>query len=278
MKHIKHQKIDAIAFEEVSLARDGVGILERISFSVERPGVVALMGPSGCGKSTILALLTRQIDARPPLSPRHLPWRSAAPRGWHRRGHVTAGGRDVRDHQEDALRREITVVRQQPVVFPGSIGDNIRVPLMSTSNLSRHEAAARIEVALEKAGLSQEIEQIDMPAHQLSGGQLQRLAIARAIAVDPSIIALDEPTSALDPIARERVEAAIRQCAETRPILLVSHDFGQALRLDARVLFFNGYPAQRRPTSLVADGLAQELLALPPTSEVERFLSLSHVR
>ena len=259
--------IGSIVFEDVDLEHDGVKILEGINFTVKEPRVHALMGASGSGKSTILNLLTRQIDA--PVG--------TARSGWRRAGAILIDGRCVRSYEEDALRREIPVVRQHSVAFPGTLIQNVQIVLMATTDLRGRALTERAEQALEMTGLAEEIGRLDIPVDRLSGGQLQRLAIARALAGDPSVMGFDEPTSALDPIARDRVEAVIRDCAEKRPVLLVTHDFGQALRLNARVLFLDGSPARGEPSRLVCNGMASDLLA-KPAKAMKRFVALSHVR
>lgn len=188
----------------------GVGIrgkrlLTGVEFEVETSGIMAVIGPSGCGKTTLLRTLVALID---PLE-----------------GEVKLEGRGAEDIGWAQFRRLVMLVAQRPVLFDGSVEDNLRRPFgygVTEGRFDRNEA----HEILAALGLDDVLEQ---EARTLSEGQAQRMTLARAIVLRPRVLLLDEPTSALDAASRERVEDLLRERGLT--VVMVSHDPDQVARL-----------------------------------------------
>ncbi|MGH8512402.1 MAG: phosphate ABC transporter ATP-binding protein [Gammaproteobacteria bacterium] len=194
-------------------------LLRNVNLAISPHQVFGLMGPSGAGKSTLLRCLNRLIDLTPTL-------RVSGEVLFH--GHsIRAPGVDV-----DALHARIGMLFQQPVVFPKSIFQNIIFGIRHLGRVPRRLWSEVAERALREAVLWDEVkDRLHEPALRLSVGQQQRLCLARTLAVDPEVILLDEPTSALDARSTEAIEALILKLRETRTIVLVTHNLGQARRV-----------------------------------------------
>lgn len=195
---------EGFRFEDVSLvADDGTVVLERVSTTVPGRGITVLSGPSGAGKSTILRLCNR------------LEVPSA--------GRITLDGADLADLDPLALRRRVGMVFQRPVVFAGTVRDNLLVAAPGA-------AEAELVGVLERVGLDPGL--LDRRADDLSGGEAQRLCIARTLLTGPEVLLMDEPTSSLDVANRDRVEALARALAAGGlAVVWVSHDPEQVARL-----------------------------------------------
>lgn len=187
-----------------------------VSFTLKPGRTMGMHGPSGAGKSTILRCLVGLLPA-----------------GLEVDGEVQILGRNPRARRGlPELRSQAVLVGQVPVVFPGSVLANATFGLRHVARSTRPELVARAEAALREAGLWDEVaERLHEPADTLSVGQRQRLCLARALALDPSLLLLDEPTSALDTSARDAVEEAVAGLRGVRSVLLVSHDPAQLGRL-----------------------------------------------
>jgi UDP-glucose/iron transport system ATP-binding protein len=189
-------------------------ILEDVSFAVERGRALTLMGPSGSGKSSLLRCLNRLVE---PTS-----------------GTVRFDGRDIQSIEPRHLRRQVALVMQTPVLFEGTVRDNLRVrPAGASGDFSE----GRLGVALAEVGL--ELDLLDRDAAMLSGGEKQRVTIARALLRDPQALLLDEPTSALDPPnALLVVETISRLClARSLSIVAVTHQPDLVRRLGGGLLY-----------------------------------------
>ena len=172
-------------------------ILGDVSFSVERGGALTLVGPSGSGKSTLLRCLNRLVE---PTS-----------------GSVKFDGRDVRTFDSRELRRRVALVMQAPVLFEGTVGDNLRLrPAGAAGDFSD----SRLRRALAEVGFDPD--RLDDDATPLSGGEKQRVTIARALLGDPQALLLDEPTSALDPPNALLVLATISRLRRARGLTIVA--------------------------------------------------------
>lgn len=186
----------------------GAPILKQVSLGVPVDGILAVAGPSGAGKSTLLRLLNRLDD---PIA-----------------GTVRFEGRDLREWDPAVLRRRVGMVFQSAPVFEGTVLDNFRVASPDvTDDRARH--------VLEHVALSPEL--LDRSADRLSGGEAQRMCIARALLTDPRVLLADEPTAALDGTARHAVEDLGREIADGGvPIVWITHDTDQLRRLADHVL------------------------------------------
>jgi len=201
--------------------------LEDISVRIHPNVVTAFIGPSGCGKSTFLRTLNRMNDIIP---------------GTRVEGQVLIDGRDIYEPGVDvvALRRRVGMVFQKSNPFPKSIFDNVAYGLRINAMAgSRSELAGRVEESLRQAALWEEVkDRLHESALAISGGQQQRLCIARALAVRPDILLMDEPASALDPIATQRIEELVYDLKKTYTIVIVTHNMQQAARVSDYTAFF----------------------------------------
>jgi phosphate transport system ATP-binding protein len=192
--------------------------LKGINLDLPDKSVTAFIGPSGCGKSTLLRVINRIYDLYP---------------GQRATGDVLIDGRNVLDPRQDLnlLRAKVGMVFQKPTPFPMSIADNIAFGIRLYERLPASEMEDRIEQALRRAALWEEVkDKLKQSGLSLSGGQQQRLCIARAIAVAPEILLLDEPASALDPISTQRIEELISELKTDYCIVIVTHNMQQAAR------------------------------------------------
>ena len=215
-----------ICIENLSLSYTGKPALKDIRLDIYRGCITALIGPSGCGKTSLLSSLNRLTDMVP---------------GCRLEGAITIDGQDIRDPKLDvrALRRRVGMIFQRPNPFPLSIRRNLEMPLREHGVSARCERDARIEKALKDVGLWNEIsDRLDSPAMALSGGQQQRLCIARAIALEPSILLMDEPCSALDPLSSGVVEDLIQSLRGRYTVVIVTHNLAQARRIANYAAFF----------------------------------------
>jgi phosphate transport system ATP-binding protein len=187
--------------------------------------VTALIGPSGCGKSTLLRCFNRIYSLYPEQ---------------RAEGEIILDGHDILSNAIDVneLRSRIGMVFQKPTPFPMSIYDNVAFGLRLYEKLSRAELDQRIEGALRKAALWDEVkDKLRQSGMGLSGGQQQRLCIARAIAQRPEVVLFDEPTSALDPISTGKIEELIEQLRTEFTIVIVTHNMQQAARISQYTAF-----------------------------------------
>src|SRR6478752_5186581 len=201
--------------------------LENISIAIRRNLVTAFIGPSGCGKSTFLRTLNRMNDIIA---------------GTRVEGRVLIDGDDAYGPRTDvvALRRRVGMVFQKSNPFPKSIFENIAYGIrLNGLASSRSELHTRVEESLKAAAIWDEVkDRLHESALAMSGGQQQRLCIARALAVKPDILLMDEPASALDPIATQRIEELIYQLKKKYTIVIVTHNMQQAARVSDFTAFF----------------------------------------
>ncbi|MFN2376029.1 MAG: phosphate ABC transporter ATP-binding protein [Candidatus Binatia bacterium] len=210
----------------LSVRYQGVSALQDVSLDVHRGCVTALIGPSGCGKTTLLSSLNRLTDLIP---------------GCSVSGRIAIDGIDIHAPSTNlfALRRKVGMVFQKPNPFPLSVRRNLDLPLREAGVAHRSDRDAIAERVLRDVGLWDELDgRLDRSAVSLSGGQQQRLCIARALALEPSILLMDEPCSALDPIASEVVEELILGLAGRYTVVLVTHNLAQARRVANFAAFF----------------------------------------
>ncbi|MCS6809261.1 MAG: phosphate ABC transporter ATP-binding protein PstB [Bacteroidota bacterium] len=200
--------------------------LHRISLDLYEREVTAFIGPSGCGKSTFLRSINRMNDLVPDA-------RVA--------GTLEIDGINIYDSSVDVveLRKRVGMVFQKSTPFPKSIYDNIAFGPRLNGITDRKELDRIVEESLIHAALFDEVkDRLDASAMGLSGGQQQRLCIARAIAVNPSILLMDEPCSALDPISTAKIEELILDLKKQYTIIIVTHNMQQAARVSEYTAFF----------------------------------------
>jgi phosphate transport system ATP-binding protein len=196
--------------------------LQNISLEFETNRITALIGPSGCGKSTFLRTLNRIND-------------TIKTARWE--GEILLDGQDIRELDVTNLRRRVGMVFQRPNPFPKSIFDNIAYG--PKVNGFKGNLSEIVEKSLRRAALWDEVkDKLHKSAHAISGGQQQRLCIARALAVDPEVLLLDEPCSALDPIATAKIEDLLLAIKDQCTIVIVTHNMQQAARVADKTGFF----------------------------------------
>jgi len=216
--------IDRMQVRELSVAYGRKVAVDSVSLPIRQGEVLALIGPSGCGKTTLLRSLNRLTELNKDVT---------------LRGEITLDDTDIGRLDATALRRRVTMVFQQPNPFPMSVFDNIAYVLREQAARRPRRAALRgaVRDALSRAGLLDELPDLDHPALKLSGGQQQRLCIARALAADPEVLLLDEPCSALDPQSTKVIEDLIVKLREDVAVVIVTHNLQQAYRVADNVGF-----------------------------------------
>ncbi len=200
--------------------------LKNININIPENNITALIGPSGCGKSTFLKTLNRMNDLVP---------------GVRITGEVKYRGRDIFSKSVDVnmLRKEVGMVFQKPNPFPMSIYDNIAYGPRTHGIKNKVQLDEIVENALRGAAIWEEVkDRLKKNALGMSGGQQQRLCIARALAVEPKVLLMDEPTSALDPISTSKIEELVTELKNKYTIVMVTHNMQQAVRVSDYTAFF----------------------------------------
>jgi phosphate transport system ATP-binding protein len=198
--------------------------LKGINLIVPNKRVMAFIGPSGCGKTTLLRTFNRMNETVP---------------GTRVEGSIRLGDKDLFSFPATTLRRVVGMVFQKPSPFPKSILDNVAYGLRLDPSIRRNEIADKVEKSLRRAALWDEVkDKLHQSANGISGGQQQRLCIARALAVEPEVLLLDEPCSALDPISTAKIEDLLFEIKNLCTIVIVTHNMLQAARVADYVGFF----------------------------------------
>jgi len=208
--------------KDVSVSYGGKAAVKGVTMDIFRNEVTALIGPSGCGKSTLLRCLNRMNDLVASASVE---------------GEINYHGNDLYGAKVDPVqvRKMIGMVFQKPNPFPKSIYDNIA---FGPRVLGLKDIDERVETALKGAALWDEVkDRLKDNAYGMSGGQQQRLCIARTMAVDPEVILMDEPCSALDPISTGKIEDLMTELKEKYSIVIVTHNMQQAARVSDKTAF-----------------------------------------
>ena len=230
-------------------------VLEDIAISFKENTVTAIIGPSGCGKSTFIRCLNRMHEVTPDA--------------WIE-GQIMLDGEDILASSMDpvVVRRRIGMVFQKPNPFPTmSIYDNVASGLRLNGVRDKKVLKARVEENLKKSFLWDEIgDRMNESGASISGGQQQRLCIARTLAVEPEVVLMDEPCSALDPIATAKIEELIAKLKETYTVIVVTHNMQQA----ARISDFTGFLYLGR---LVEFGQTTQIFENPRNELTERYIS-----
>jgi phosphate transport system ATP-binding protein len=236
--------LSKISVQNVSFSYGGDQALRDVSLEVEEHQITVLFGPALSGKTTLLRLLNRLIDLL---------------ENTQRSGRILLDGRDVYAPDVDVtdLRRRVGMVFAVPIALPGSIRDNITYGLVLKGVRDRRILEERLESSLKAAAVWDEVkDRLDDPAHAVSGGQQQRLCLARILALEPEVILLDNPTSGLDPISTAKVEASLFQLKQRYTIVVVPHSVQQAARLAGRAAFMLG-------GQIVEAGTSEQIFARP---------------
>jgi len=230
------ESVHVFEVEDLAVRYGDVTAISEVDLEICQQEITAFIGPSGCGKSTVLRCFNRMNDL---IDSAHV------------EGSVLYHGVDLYDSQVDpvVVRRRIGMVFQKPNPFPKSIYDNVSYgPRIAGT---KDDLDDIVERSLTRAGLWDEVkDRLRTSALGMSGGQQQRLCIARAIAVNPDVLLMDEPCSALDPIATGRIEELMREIKNDYTIVIVTHNMQQAARVSDRTAFFtaevHGPTGQRR--------------------------------
>jgi len=230
-------------------------VLDDISISFKENTVTAIIGPSGCGKSTFIRCLNRMHEVTPDA------WTN---------GQIILDGEDILGPSMDpvVVRRRIGMVFQKPNPFPTmSIYDNVAAGLRLNGVHDRKVIAEKVEENLKKSFLWDEIgDRIKESGASISGGQQQRLCIARTLAVEPEIVLMDEPCSALDPVATAKIEELITKLKANYTLIVVTHNMQQA----ARISDLTGFLYLGR---LIEYGPTTEIFQNPHNELTERYIS-----
>jgi phosphate transport system ATP-binding protein len=228
--------------------------LKNINLDIQEKKVTAFIGPSGCGKSTLLRTLNRMYDLYP---------------GQRAEGSILYHDKNILDADQDVnmLRAKIGMVFQKPTPFPMSVYDNIAFGVRLYEKLPKGEMDERVEWALNKAALWNEVkDKLQKSGLSLSGGQQQRLCIARGVAVKPDVLLLDEPTSALDPISTAKIEELISELKGEYTITIVTHNMQQAARC-------SDYTAYMYLGELVECGETDQIFMNPGKKETQDYIT-----
>ena len=226
--------------------------LKNINIDIPEKSITALIGPSGCGKSTFLKSLNRMQDLVPSVKIT---------------GDIRYEGKNIFEAEVNNLRKEVGMVFQKPNPFPMSIYDNIAYGPRTHGIKNKAQLDEIVEKALRGAAIWDEVkDRLKKNALGMSGGQQQRLCIARALAVEPKVLLMDEPTSALDPISTSRIEDLAMELKEKYTIVIVTHNMQQALRISDQTAFF-------LLGDLVEYGNTEDIFSQPKDKRTEDYIT-----
>jgi len=226
--------------------------LRNVSLHIQKNHVVAIIGPSGCGKSTFLRCLNRMHEVA----------------GGTMTGTILLDGEDIHQNDPVNLRRRVGMVFQKPNPFPTmSIFDNVAAGIRLNGMAHKNNIAETVERSLQQAALWNEVkDSLSKSGMSISGGQQQRLCIARALAVNPEVILMDEPASALDPISTAKIEELIYELKKDYTIVIVTHNMQQAARVSDRTAFF--YLGE-----LIEYDITKKIFTMPSIKQTEDYVT-----
>lgn len=228
--------------------------LKKVNIDIYKNDITALIGPSGCGKSTFLRSLNRMNDLV---------------EGCRIEGSLLFDGEDFynKDYDVISLRTKVGMVFQKPNPFPKSIYENLAYGPKLHGVKDKKKLDEIVERTLTEVGLWEEVkDRLNKSALGLSGGQAQRLCIARCLSVEPEVILMDEPTSALDPIATSKVEALVQELSSKYTIVIVTHNMQQAGRISDRTAFF-------LTGEIMEIGETQKIFTNPSNPKTEEYIT-----
>jgi len=251
--------------DELSVYYGDYRAVRDVEFDIYKKNITAIIGPSGCGKSTVLRCFNRMNDLVPDA-------RIEGRIGYH--------DVDLYDDRVDPVevRRRIGMVFQKPNPFPKSIYDNVAYgPKIAGLAKGRGALDDIVEESLKKAALWEEVkDRLKTSAMGMSGGQQQRLCIARAVAVSPEVLLMDEPCSALDPIATARIEELMQELKSEYTIVIVTHNMQQAARVSDLTAFFTAEVddvTDQRTGLLVEYDRTQSIFSAPNDERTENYVT-----
>ena len=244
--------MNIISVKDLCLWYGSFQALKNIDLEIPEHSITALIGPSGCGKSTFLKTLNRMNDLIP---------------GVRITGEVMYNGQNIFEAEVNALRKEVGMVFQKPNPFPMSIYDNVAYGPRTHGITNRAQLDDIVEKALRGAAIWDEVkDRLKKNALGMSGGQQQRLCIARALAVEPRVLLMDEPTSALDPISTSRIEDLAMELKKDYTIVIVTHNMQQAVRMSDQTAFF-------LLGDLVEYGNTEDMFSQPKDKRTEDYIT-----
>ena len=245
--------MDKIVVENLDLFYGKFQALKQINAAFREHEITALIGPSGCGKSTLLKSLNRMNDLVEDCKIK---------------GAIRLDGEDIYGNMDvNLLRKRVGMVFQKPNPFPMSIYDNIAFGPRTHGIRSKAALDEIVERSLKSAAIWDEVkDRLKKSALGMSGGQQQRLCIARALAVEPEVLLMDEPTSALDPISTAKVEELASELKKKYTIVIVTHNMQQALRISDRTAFF-------LLGEMVELGETEKLFSMPRDKRTEDYIT-----
>ncbi|MBM6698509.1 phosphate ABC transporter ATP-binding protein [Streptococcus alactolyticus] len=242
-----------LTIENLDLYYGDFHALKSVNLNIPAKEITAFIGPSGCGKSTLLKSLNRMNDLV---------------KDCRITGNVLLDGEDVyRDLDINKLRKKVGMVFQKPNPFPMSIYDNITFGPRTHGIHGKAELDEIVERSLKQAAIWDEVkDRLHKSALGMSGGQQQRLCIARALAIEPDVLLMDEPTSALDPISTSKIEDLVIELKQKYSIVIVTHNMQQAVRISDKTAFFlMGEVVEFNQTS--------QLFSLPQDERTENYIT-----
>lgn len=228
--------------------------LKDINLKIDENKITAFIGPSGCGKSTLLKSLNRMNDLVD---------------GCKITGDVLLDGDNIysKDYDVNNLRKRVGMVFQKPNPFPMSIYDNIAYGPRTHGIKKKEKLDEIVETSLKQAAIWDEVkDDLKKNALRISGGQQQRICIARALAVEPEVLLMDEPTSALDPISTAKIEDLVQELKKDYTIVMVTHNMQQAARVSEKTAFF-------LIGEIVEFGNTEQIFSLPKDKRTEDYIT-----
>ena len=227
--------------------------IKDVNLSIPKNQITAFIGPSGCGKSTVLKSLNRMNDLVVDCKIQ---------------GKITLDGVDIyKDMDVNDLRKRVGMVFQKANLFPMSIYDNIAYGPRTHGIRSKAKLDEIVERTLKQAAIWDEVkDSLKKNALAMSGGQQQRLCIARALAVEPEVLLMDEPTSALDPISTSKIEDLATELKKDYTIVMVTHNMQQATRISDKTVFF-------LLGEIIEAGKTDELFSMPKDKRTEDYIT-----
>lgn len=243
-----------ISVKDLDLYYGDFKALKNINIEIEPNEITAFIGPSGCGKSTLLRCLNRMNDLV---------------EGCRIEGSVLLDGTDIYGKNVDVnlLRKKVGMVFQKPNPFPMSIYDNIAYGPRTHGIKNKAQLDEIVETSLKNAAILDECkDRLKSSALGMSGGQQQRLCIARALACQPEVILMDEPTSALDPISTSKIEELVLELKKKYTVVIVTHNMQQAVRISDKTAFF-------LLGDLVEYGQTDQIFSVPKDKRTENYIT-----